>query len=155
MKKSNSISSVKKNDLKLTDTEQSSILDTLHDGVTAYEISREKQISLASLYRYLDQNPKFKEQFLKAQERGIKTLVEKMCVIFNTETTGLDNNELLFVREKKDWLKWIAPRLSSVFQEKQKLDVKSDSKIQISWEESPDLIDVGATDVTPTPPKEN
>ena len=155
MKKSNSISSVKKNDLKLTDIEQSSILDTLHDGVTAYEISQERRISLASLYRYLDQNPKFKEQFLKAQERGIKTLVEKMCVIFNTETTGLDNNELLFVREKKDWLKWIAPRLSSVFQEKQKLDVKSDSKIQISWEESPDLIDVGATDVTPTPPKEN
>ena len=155
MKKSNSISSVKKNDLKLTDTEQSSILDTLHDGVTAYEISREKQISLRTLYNYLDKNPKFKEQFLKAQERGIKTLVEKMCVIFNTETTGLDNNELLFVREKKDWLKWIAPRLSSVFQEKQKLDVKSDSKIQISWEESPDLIDVGATDVTPTPPKEN
>ena len=155
MKKSNSISSVKKNELKLTDTEQSSILDTLHDGVTAYEISREKQISLRTLYNYLDKNPKFKDQFLKAQERGIKTLVEKMCVIFNTETTGLDNNELLFVREKKDWLKWIAPRLSSVFQEKQKLDVKSDSKIQISWEESPDLIDVGATDVTPTPPKEN
>ena len=155
MKKSNSISSVKKNELKLTATEQNSILDTLHDGVTAYEISQERRISLASLYRYLDQNPKFKEQFLKAQERGIKTLVEKMCVIFNTETTGLDNNELLFVREKKDWLKWIAPRLSSVFQEKQKLDVKSDSKIQISWEESPDLIDVGATDVTPTPPKEN
>ena len=155
MKKSNNISSVNKNELKLTDTEQSSILDTLHDGVTAYEISREKQISLRTLYNYLDKNPKFKDQFLKAQERGIKTLVEKMCVIFNTETTGLDNNELLFVREKKDWLKWIAPRLSSVFQEKQKLDVKSDSKIQISWEESPDLIDVGATDVTPTPPKEN
>jgi len=155
MKKSNSISSVKKNDLKLTDTEQSSILDTLHDGVTAYEISREKQISLRTLYNYLDQNPKFKDQFLKAQERGIKTLVEKMCVIFNTETTGLDNNELLFVREKKDWLKWIAPRLSSVFQEKQKLDVKSDSKIQISWEESPDLIDVSTAETVPTPPKEN
>ena len=66
MKKSNSISSVKKNDLKLTATEQSSILDTLHDGVTAYEISREKQISLRTLYNYLDQNPKFKDQFLKA-----------------------------------------------------------------------------------------
>ena len=155
MKKSNSISSVKKNDLKLTDTEQSSILDTLHDGVTAYEISREKQISLRTLYNYLDKNPKFKDQFLKAQERGIKTLVEKMCVIFNTETTGLDNNELLFVREKKDWLKWIAPRLSSLFVEKTKQEVKQDTTLRVTWEDTPDLIDVGATDVTPTPPKEN
>ena len=95
-----------------------------------------------TFYKYLEKNPKFKEEFNKAQEIGIKTLVEKMCVIFNTETTGLDNNDLLFVREKKDWLKWIAPRISSLFQEKQKIDVKSDSVVKISWESEPDLIDV-------------
>jgi len=143
MSKSKSISSKKKNDLILSDIEQNIILETLHDGVTAYELAKERQIKLKTLYNYLDQNPKFKEEFNKAQEIGIKTLVEKMCVVFNTETTGLDNNELLFVREKKDWLKWIAPRISSLFQEKQKIDVKSDSSIRISWEEpSSDLIDV-------------
>ena len=143
MSKSKSISLKKKNDLVLSDTEQNTILEILHDGVTAYELAKEKQIKLKTLYNYLDQNPKFKEEFNKAQEIGIKTLVEKMCVIFNTETTGLDNNDLLFVREKKDWLKWIAPRISSLFQEKQKIDVKSDSSIRISWEEpSSDLIDV-------------
>jgi len=143
MSKSKSISSKKKNDLVLSDIEQNTILEILHDGVTAYELAKEKQIKLKTLYNYLDRNPKFKEEFNKAQEIGIKTLVEKMCVIFNTETTGLDNNDLLFVREKKDWLKWIAPRISSLFQEKQKIDVKSDSSIRISWEEpSSDLIDV-------------
>tara|TARA_R110000796_G_scaffold213124_1_gene329224 strand:+ start:63 stop:548 length:486 start_codon:yes stop_codon:yes gene_type:complete len=143
MSKSKSISSKKKNDLVLSDIEQNTILEILHDGVTAYELAKEKQIKLKTLYNYLDQNPKFKEEFNKAQEIGIKTLVEKMCVIFNTETTGLDNNDLLFVREKKDWLKWIAPKISSLFQEKQKIDVKSDSSIRISWEEpSSDLIDV-------------
>ena len=142
MSKSKSISLKKKNDLVLSDTEQNTILEILHDGVTAYELAKEKQIKLKTLYNYLDQNPKFKEEFNKAQEIGIKTLVEKMCVIFNTETTGLDNNDLLFVREKKDWLKWIAPRISSLFQEKQKIDVKSDSSIRISWESDPDLIDV-------------
>ena len=142
MSKSKSISLKKKNDLVLSDTEQNTILEILHDGVTAYELAKEKQIKLKTLYNYLDQNPKFKEEFNKAQEIGIKTLVEKMCVIFNTETTGLDNNDLLFVREKKDWLKWIAPRISSLFQEKQKIDVKSDSSIRISWESEPDLIDV-------------
>ena len=154
MSKSKSISSKKKNDLVLSDIEQNTILEILHDGVTAYELAKEKQIKLKTLYNYLDRNPKFKEEFNKAQEIGIKTLVEKMCVIFNTETTGLDNNDLLFVREKKDWLKWIAPRISSLFQEKQKIDVKSNSSIRISWEEPSELIDVGATDITPTPPKD-
>ena len=155
MSKSKSISSKKKNDLVLSDIEQNTILEILHDGVTAYELAKEKQIKLKTLYNYLDRNPKFKEEFNKAQEIGIKTLVEKMCVIFNTETTGLDNNDLLFVREKKDWLKWIAPRISSLFQEKQKLDVRSDSKIQISWEDSQDLIDVNAESIpASTPPKD-
>ena len=143
MSKSKSISKPKSKNLVLSDIEQNTILEILHDGVTAYELAKEKQIKLKTLYNYLDRNPKFKEEFNKAQEIGIKTLVEKMCVIFNTETTGLDNNDLLFVREKKDWLKWIAPRISSLFQEKQKIDVKSDSSIRISWEEpSSDLIDV-------------
>jgi len=154
MSKSKSISSKKKNDLVLSDIEQNTILEILHDGVTAYELAKEKQIKLKTLYNYLDRNPKFKEEFNKAQEIGIKTLVEKMCVIFNTETTGLDNNDLLFVREKKDWLKWIAPRISSLFQEKQKIDVKSDSSIRISWESEPDLIDVSTAETVPTPPKE-
>ena len=154
MSKSKSISLKKKNALVLSDTEQNTILEILHDGVTAYELAKEKQIKLKTLYNYLDQNPKFKEEFNKAQEIGIKTLVEKMCVIFNTETTGLDNNDLLFVREKKDWLKWIAPRISSLFQEKQKIDVKRDSSIRISWESEPDLIDVSTAETVPTPPKD-
>jgi len=154
MSKSKSISSKKKNDLVLSDIEQNTILEILHDGVTAYELAKEKQIKLKTLYNYLDRNPKFKEEFNKAQEIGIKTLVEKMCVIFNTETTGLDNNDLLFVREKKDWLKWIAPRISSLFQEKQKIDVKSDSVVKISWESEPDLIDVSTAETVPTPPKD-
>ena len=154
MTKSKSISKAKKNDLTISDIEQSTILGTIYDGVTAYELAKEKQIKLKTLYNYLDRNPKFKEEFNKAQEIGIKTLVEKMCVIFNTETTGLDNNDLLFVREKKDWLKWIAPRISSLFQEKQKIDVKSDSVVKISWESEPDLIDVSTAETVPTPPKD-
>ena len=78
-----------------------------------------------------------------------------MCVIFNTETTGLDNNELLFVREKKDWLKWIAPRLSSLFVEKTKQEVKQDTTLRVTWEDTPDLIDVSTAETVPTPPKEN
>jgi hypothetical protein len=90
-----------------------------------------------TFYKYLEQNPKFKAEYEKAQEIGIKTLVEKMLKIFNTDPSSIEPNELLFLREKKDFLKWLSPRLSSMFQEKQKLDVKQDSTIKISWEDIP------------------
>ena len=154
MSKSKSISSKKKNDLVLSDIEQNTILEILHDGVTAYELAKEKQIKLKTLYNYLDQNPKFKEEFNKAQEIGIKTLVEKMLEIFNTENMDLAPNELMFLRERQSYLKWIAPRISSLFQEKQKIDVKSDSVVKISWESEPDLIDVSTAETVPTPPKD-
>jgi len=58
----------------------------------------------------------------------------------------------MFLKEKQSYLKWLAPRVSSLFQEKQNLNVKSDSNIKISWEDSSDnLIDVSAEEVsTPT-----
>ena len=156
MSKSKSISSKKKNDLILSDTEQNTILETIYDGGLSIEVARDLKISLMSLQKYLERNPKFQAEFNKAQEVGIKTLVEKMLQIFNSENMDLSPNELLFLRERKDFLKFLAPRLSSIFQEKQKLDVRSDSKIQISWEDSPELIDVNAENISaPTPPKEN
>jgi len=160
MNKSKSISSKKKNDLILSDIEQNTILETIYDGGLSIEVARDLKISLMSLQKYLERNPKFQAEFNKAQEVGIKTLVEKMLQIFNSENMDLSPNELLFLRERKDFLKFLAPRLSSIFQEKQKLDVRSDSKIQISWEDSPELIDVNAENISdkdksaPTPPKD-
>ena len=156
MKKSNSISKVKKNDLTLSDIEQSTILGTIYDGGLAIDVAKDLKISLRTFYKYLETNPKFKAEFNKAQEVGIKTLVEKMLQIFDTGQMDLSPNELLFIREKKDFLKWLAPRVSSLFQEKQKIDVKSDSVVKISWESEPELIDVNAETISaPTPPKDN
>ena len=154
MNKSKSISSKKRQDLILSDIEQNTILETIYDGGLSIEVARDLKISLMSLQKYLERNPKFQAEFNKAQEVGIKTLVEKMLQIFNSENMDLSPNELLFLRERKDFLKFLAPRLSSIFQEKQKLDVRSDSKIQISWEDSPELIDVSTAETVPTPPKE-
>jgi len=154
MSKSKSISSKKRQDLILSDTEQNTILETIYDGGLSIEVARDLKISLMSLQKYLERNPKFQAEFNKAQEVGIKTLVEKMLQIFNSENMDLSPNELLFLRERKDFLKFLAPRLSSIFQEKQKLDVRSDSKIQISWEDSPELIDVSTAETVPTPPKD-
>ena len=155
MNKSKSISKVKKKDLTLSDIEQNTILGTIYDGGLAIDVAKDLKISLRTFYRYLETNPKFKAEFNKAQEVGIKTLVEKMLQIFDTGQMDLSPNELLFIREKKDFLKWLAPRVSSLFTEKQKIDVKSDSVVKISWESEPDLIDVNAETISaPTPPKD-
>ena len=155
MKKSKNISKTKSKELTLTSTEQNTILDTTYAGGLSIDVAKDLQISLMTFYKYLEQNPKFKSEYEKAQEIGIKTLVEKMLKIFDTDPSSIEANELLFLREKKDFLKWLSPRLSSMFQEKQKIDVKSDSSIRISWEDNQsDMIDVNAEDVSaPTPDK--
>ena len=143
MKKSKSISKTKSKELTLTSTEQNTILDTTYAGGLSIDVAKDLQINLRTFYKYLEQNPKFKSEYEKAQEIGIKTLVEKMLKIFDTDPSSIEANELLFLREKKDFLKWLSPRLSSMFQEKQKIDVKSDSSIRISWEDNQsDMIDV-------------
>jgi len=150
--KSKDISKTKNKNLTLSDTEQNTILGATIDGELSIDVARNLRISLMTFYKYLEQNPKFKTEYEKAQEIGIKTLVEKMLKIFDTDPSSIEPNELLFLREKKDFLKWLSPRLSSMFQEKQKLDVKQDSTIKISWEDNQDnLIDVSG-DITDIPP---
>jgi len=155
MSKSKSISKPKNKNLVLSDTEQNTILEDIYNGKTTNIVIKDTlKTNLKTFYNYLETNPKFKAEFNKAQEVGIKTLVEKMLEIFDTEHMDLSPNELLFIREKKDWLKFLAPRLSSLFTERQKIDVKSDSVVRISWESEPELIDVSTAETVPTPPKD-
>jgi hypothetical protein len=149
MNKSKSISKAKSKNLVLSDTEQNTILEDIYNGKTTNIVIKDTlKTNLKTFYNYLETNPKFKAEFNKAQEIGIKTLVEKMLEIFDTEHMDLAPNELLFIREKKDYLKWLAPRVSSLFQEKQKIDVKSDSVVRISWESEPDLIDADVQNIS-------
>ena len=150
--KSKDISRTKSKSLKLSDTEQNTILEATIDGELSIDVARNLRISLMTFYKYLEQNPKFKTEYEKAQEIGIKTLVEKMLKIFDTDPSSIEPNELLFLREKKDFLKWLSPRLSSMFQEKQKLDVKQDTTLNIKWESEPDMIDVSGDNITDIPP---
>ena len=145
------ISKTKSKELTLSDTELNTIIDRIVDGETLYELAKDLRIKLRTLYKYLDQNPKTKERFELAQERGIKTLVEKMLVLFNNDNPDVDPNMLVFIRERANYLKWLAPRVSSLFTEKQKIDVKQNTTLNIKWESEPDMIDVSG-DITDIPP---
>jgi len=155
--KSKSISKTKNKELQLTDTEQNTILSNLTDGSLVIDEAKRLKISLKTLYDYLDQNPKFKEQFLRSQEIGMKTLVELLLKAFNKDYSEVEPNTLLFLREKKDYLKWLAPRVSSFFQEKQNLNVKSDSTMRIKWDDGSDIKEIeGIVDeIEQQPPKNN
>ena len=146
--KSKDISKTKNKELTLSDTELNTLIDRIHDGETLYELAKDLRIKLTTLYKYLDQNPKTKERFELAQERGIKTLVEKMLVLFNNDNPDVDPNMLVFIRERANYLKWLAPRVSSLFTEKQKIDVKQDTTLNIKWESEPDMIDVSVYNIT-------
>ena len=150
-KKSDSISKANKSNLVVSATEVSTILDIIYDGGIPH-IAVKEVLGISSMrwHKYLEKNPKIKSEFDKAQEIGVKVLVEKMLNVFNSEHMDLNPNELLFLRERSSFLKWLAPRLSSLFQEKQKIDVKSDSVVRISWESEPDLIDVSTEETIPT-----
>ena len=151
-KKSDSISKVNKLNLVVSATELSTIQEIIYSGGIPH-IAVKEVLGISSMrwHKYLEKNPKIKSEFDKAQEIGVKVLVEKMLNVFNSEHMDLNPNELLFLRERSSFLKWLAPRLSSLFQEKQKIDVKSDSVVRISWESEPDLIDVSTEETIPTP----
>ena len=151
MTKSKDISKTKSKELTLSDTEQNTLLATIYDGGIPHIVIKDTlKTNLMTFYRYLDKNPKFKDEFLKAQEVGIKTLVEKLLAIFASDTTELTNQELLFLREKQNYVKWLAPRLSSLFIERTKQEVKQDTTLRVQWEDTPDLIDVAAEDIPST-----
>jgi len=146
MTKSKSISESKSKELvQISDIVVNSIVEDMYNGKTAYELAKQHQIKLKTLYQFLEQNPKIQERFNKAQEIGIKTLIEKMLVIFDTENPNLEPADLLFIREKKSFLTWIAPRISSLYQEKKNLDIKSDGVLRVMWEDTTteqDIIDI-------------
>lgn len=55
-------------------------------------------------------------------------------MLFENKPQDLEPADLLFLREKKDFLKWLAPKVSSFFVEKQHVKTENDTNITISFE---------------------
>jgi len=134
MTKSKSILKTNKDLPLIKDSDRNSILDSLILGKTSIEIAKELVIPLTRLYKVLDQDANFKEQFGKAQEIGMRTLIEKMLMLFDNKPDNLEPADLLFLREKKDFLKWLAPKVSSFFIDKQQHQIKTDQTLTIKFD---------------------
>ena len=125
---------------------------TLTECITDKKINQQ-QISFQKFYAILKKNPELEGRILEARKIGIQTLIDKLMQIFQYQETN-DPNSILFIREKTKFVQWVAGKLTDLYSDNKVQNIKTDQRMTITWEDTPDLIDVGATDVTPTPPKE-
>ena len=130
------------------------IENNLIEGLTLTEILKDKnlnpsRISLPELCRY----PDLESRVSEARKIGIQTLIDKLLQVFNHQEVE-NPNQILWIREKTRFIQYLAGKLTDLYSDNKPIKQNIDQRMTIQWEDTPDLIDVGATDITPTPPKD-
>ena len=158
MKKSVNTTTTKSNQELQIKNDLDIIENNLIEGLTLTEILKDKKlnpsrISLMKFYAILKKNPDLNSRVSEARKIGIQTLIDKLLQVFNHQE--IENpNQILWVREKTRFIQYLAGKLTDLYSDNKPIKQNIDSRMTITWEDSPDLIDVGATDVTPTPTKD-
>ena len=158
MKKSVNTTTTKSNQELQIKNDLGIIESNLIEGLTLTEILKDKKlnpsrISLMKFYAILKKNPDLESRVSEARKIGIQTLIDKLLQVFNHQEVE-NPNQILWIREKTRFIQYLAGKLTDLYSDNKPIKQNIDSRMTITWEDSPDLIDVGATDVTPTPPKE-
>lgn len=105
-------------------------------------------------YSILKKNPELESKITEARKLGIQTLIDKLLQIFNYQEVE-NPNQILWIREKTSFIKFLAGKLTDLYSDNKPIRQNIDQKINISWEDTPDLIDVNAESIpASTPPKE-
>jgi hypothetical protein len=158
MKKSVNTTTTKSNQeseiMKSLDTIESNLIE----GLTLTEILKDKnlnpsRISLMKFYAILKKNPDLNSRVSDARKIGIQTLIDKLLQVFNHQEVE-NPNQILWIREKTRFIQYLAGKLTDLYSDNKPIKQNIDQRMTITWEDTPDLIDVGATDITPTSPKE-
>ena len=158
MKKSVNTTTTKSNQeleiMKSLDTIESNLIE----GLTLTEILKDKnlnpsRISLMKFYTILKKNPELNSRVSEARKIGIQTLIDKLLQVFNHQEVE-NPNQILWIREKTRFIQYLAGKLTDLYSDNKPIKQNIDQRMTIQWEDTPDLIDVGATDITPTPPKD-
>ena len=90
------------------------------------------------------------ERITEARKNGIQTLIDKLLQVFQYQE--IENpNQILWIREKTKFITFLANKLTDLYSDNKVQNIKSDSKISISWEDNQsDMIDVSADTVIDT-----
>ena len=137
---------------------QDIFISNLIEGKTLTECIKDKainpsQISLMKFYSILKKNPDLEDKIVEARKIGVQTLIDKLLQVFNHQEVE-NPNQILWIREKTRFIQYLAGKLTDLYSDNKPIKQNIDQRMTITWEDTPDLIDVGATDVTPTPTKD-
>ena len=104
-------------------------------------------------YHFLKKNPKLESRVIEARKLGVQTLIDKMLQIFQHQEVE-NPNQILWIREKTKFIQYLAGHLTDLYSNNKVQNIKSDTSLKVSWQDSPELIDVSTAETVPTPPKE-
>ena len=158
MKKSVNTTTTKSNQELQIKNDLGIIESNLIEGLTLTEILKDKKlnpsrISLMKFYAILKKNPDLESRVSEARKIGIQTLIDKLLQVFNHQEVE-NPNQILWIREKTRFIQYLAGKLTDLYSDNKPIKQNIDQRMTITWEDTPDLIDVGVTDVTPTPQKD-
>ena len=82
------------------------------------------------------------ERITEARKNGVQTLIDKLLQVFQYQEVE-NPNQILWIREKTKFITFLANKLTDLYSDNKVQNVKTDSKISISWEDNQsDMIDV-------------
>jgi len=158
MKKS-AATTTKKSSQELQIKNDLSIIESnLIEGLTLTEILKDKKlnpsrISLMKFYAILKKNPDLNSRVSEARKIGIQTLIDKLLQVFNHQEVE-NPNQILWIREKTRFIQYLAGKLTDLYSDNKPIKQNIDQRMTITWEDTPDLIDVSTAETVLTPPKE-
>ena len=130
---------------------QDTIISNLIEGKTLTEIIKDKtlnpsQISLMKLYSILKKNKELNNKIIDARKIGIQTLIDKLLQIFQYQEVE-NPNQILWIREKTKFITYLAGKLTDLYSDNKPTKIETDQKIQVSWSDTPDLLDLNAEEI--------
>ena len=130
---------------------QDTIISNLIEGKTLTEIIKDKklnpsQISLMKLYSILKKNNELNDKIVEARKIGIQTLIDKLLQIFQYQEVE-NPNQILWIREKTKFITYLAGKLTDLYSDNKPTKIETDQKIQVSWTDTPDLLDLNAAEI--------
>ena len=130
---------------------QDTIISNLIEGKTLTEIIKDRtlnpsQISLMKLYSILKKNKELNNKIIEARKIGIQTLIDKLLQIFQYQEVE-NPNQILWIREKTKFITYLAGKLTDLYSDNKPTKIETDQKIQVSWSDTPDLLDLDATEI--------
>ena len=130
--------------------EVDTIENMLMRGVTLSEILEDKnsvsQMSLQKFYAILKKDKELNHKITEARKIGIQTLIDKLLQIFQYQEVE-NPNQILWIREKTKFITYLAGKLTDLYSDNKPIKQNIDQKISVSWQDTPDLIDLDAEEV--------